>query len=181
VTSQAARAAIGHFDTVVLDCPDPRALAEFYAGLLGQDIADDGDDSWQSLRGDGSGVSLAFQRTTRYIAPHWPDGPPQRMHLDLTVEDFIAAHERAVALGAIPLSPTSPPEPDKTSGFRVYADPVGHPFCLCQMTGRRGDREGRASRHVARHSPPAPQTSRHVTMAGVNSLRSFRAPPRLEE
>lgn len=66
--------AVGHFDTVVLDCPDPLALAEFYAGLLGQDTAEDGDDSWQSLRGDGSGVSLAFQRATNYIAPHWPEG-----------------------------------------------------------------------------------------------------------
>ena len=54
------------------------------------------------------------------------------MHLDLTVDDFITAHERAVALGATPLSPVSAPEPDKTSGFRVYADPVGHPFCLCR-------------------------------------------------
>ena len=61
--------AVGRFDTVVLDCPDPRALAEFYAGLLGQEVADDGDDSWQSLRGDGSGVSLAFQRAANYIAP----------------------------------------------------------------------------------------------------------------
>src|SRR4051794_11542022 len=28
--------------TVVLDCPEPRALAEFYRGLLGGDITDDG-------------------------------------------------------------------------------------------------------------------------------------------
>jgi hypothetical protein len=108
------------------------ALAEFYAGLLGQEIADDGDDSWQSLRGDGSGVSLAFQRATGYVAPRWPDGPPQQLHLDLTVDDFVTAHARAVALGATALSPTSPPEPDVTTGFRVYADPAGHPFCLCR-------------------------------------------------
>jgi hypothetical protein len=94
------RVGVGRFDTVVLDCPDPRALAEFYAGLLGQDIADDGDDSWQSLSGDGTGVSLAFQRAANYVAPRWPDGPPQH--------------------------------PDQTSGFRVYADPAGHPFCLCR-------------------------------------------------
>jgi len=123
---------VGRFDTVVLDCPDPRGLAEFYAGLLGQDVADDGDDSWQSLRGNGSGVSLAFQRATNYIAPNWPDGPPQQLHLDLTVDDFVPAHQRAVALGATPLSPVSAPEPDKNSGFRVYADPAGHPFCLCR-------------------------------------------------
>jgi Glyoxalase-like domain len=77
-------------------------------------------------------VSLASQRATNYIAPHWPEGPPQQLQLDLTVEDFITADERAVALGATDLSPTTAPEPDKTSGFRVYADPVGHPFCLCR-------------------------------------------------
>ena len=123
---------VGRFDTVVLDCPDPRALATFYAGLLGQGIADDGDDSWQSLSGDGTGVSLAFQRAANYVAPRWPDGPPQQLHLDLTVDDFLTAHDQAVALGATPLSPTTAPDPDQTSGFRVYADPAGHPFCLCR-------------------------------------------------
>lgn len=124
--------AVGRFDTVVLDCPDPRALAEFYAGLLGQQVASDGDDSWQSLRGDGSGVSLAFQRVTNYVAPRWPDGPPQQLHLDLTVDNLATAHRGAIALGATALSPRSEPEPGKTSGFRVYADPAGHPFCLCR-------------------------------------------------
>lgn len=132
MTAPAARIAVGRLDTVVLDCPDPRALAEFYAGLLGQDIADDGDDSWQSLCGERSGVTLAFQRATNYVPPRWPEGPPQQFHLDLTVDDFITAHEGALALGATALSPTSPPEPDTTSGFRVYADPAGHPFCLCR-------------------------------------------------
>jgi catechol 2,3-dioxygenase-like lactoylglutathione lyase family enzyme len=127
-----ARVGVGRFDMVVLDCPDPHALATFYAGLLGQEIAEDGDDSWQSLLGDGSGVRLAFQRATNYVAPNWPDGPPQQMHLDLTVDDFVPAHQGALALGATALSPTSAPEPDKTSGFRVYADPAGHPFCLCR-------------------------------------------------
>jgi catechol 2,3-dioxygenase-like lactoylglutathione lyase family enzyme len=132
MTTPPARLAVGRFDMVVLDCPDPLALATFYAGLLGQEIADDGDDSWQTLRGDGSGVSLGFQRATSYVAPQWPDGPPQQMHLDLTVDNFVTAHDGALALGATALSPTGPPEPEKTSGFRVYADPAGHPFCLCR-------------------------------------------------
>jgi len=132
MTTPSTRVAAGRFNTVVFDCPDPHALAQFYAGLLGQEIADDGDDSWQSLRGDGSGVSLAFQLATDYVAPHWPDGPPQQLHLDLTVDDFVTAHTRAIALGATAISPTSAPAPDKTSGFRVYADPAGHPFCLCR-------------------------------------------------
>ena len=132
MTTPTTHVPVGRFDTVVLDCPDPLALAEFYAGLLGQEIADDGDDSWQSLRGDGSGVTLAFQRATSYVPPRWPDGPPQQLHLDLTVDDFVTAHHGAIALGATALSPVSPPEAGKTSGFRVYADPAGHPFCLCR-------------------------------------------------
>jgi len=132
LTTASAGEAVGRFDTVVLDCPDPLALARFYAGLLGQEIDDDGNDSWQSLRGDGSGITLAFQRATNYVAPQWPDGPPQQLHLDLTVDDFVVAHQKAIALGARALSPTTEPETDKTSGFRVYADPVGHPFCLCR-------------------------------------------------
>lgn len=121
---------VGRLDSVVLDCPDPLALAQFYAGLLGQDVADGGDESWQSLSGDG-GVSLAFQRAARYVAPRWPDGPPQQLHLDLTVEDLVTAHDRALALGARALAPIEAPEPGQTGGFRVYSDPAGHPFCLC--------------------------------------------------
>jgi hypothetical protein len=49
--------------------------------------------------------------------------------MDLWVEDFDAAHERVMSLGAKVLTPA----PEKTSGdnFQVYADPAGHPFCLC--------------------------------------------------
>ena len=42
-------------DTVVLDCPDPPALARFYAALLGRQVDPGGDADWQSLAGDGSG------------------------------------------------------------------------------------------------------------------------------
>ncbi len=31
-------------------------------------------------------------------------------------------------LGARPLDTE-----DRTRGFRVYADPAGHPFCLCRV------------------------------------------------
>jgi hypothetical protein len=118
--------------TVVLDCPDPHALARFYAGLLGQPVDPDGDDDWQSLAGNGSGVALAFQRAARHVPPSWPDGAPQQLHLDLTVQDMGAAHARAVELGARPLDPEADPAPEDSRGFRVYADPAGHPFCLCR-------------------------------------------------
>ena len=119
-------------DTVVLDGPDPAALARFYAALLGRQVDPGGDATWQSLADDGSGVTLAFQRAARYVAPSWPDGVPQQLHLDLLVTDMAAAHARAVELGAVPLDPQPAPTGNESRGFRVYADPAGHPFCLCR-------------------------------------------------
>ncbi|HWD01148.1 MAG TPA: VOC family protein, partial [Amycolatopsis sp.] len=42
----------------------------------------------------------------------------------LDVTDLEAAHERVLDLGAKLLD-------DSPETFRVYADPAGHPFCLC--------------------------------------------------
>ena len=50
------------------------------------------------------------------------------MHLDLWVEDFPSAHDRVMALGAKVLKPA---EATSADNFQVYADPAGHPFCLC--------------------------------------------------
>lgn len=117
---------------VVLDCPDPRALGAFYAEVLGGTITDDSEDSWVDVDVPGAAVALSFQRVADHEPPSWPAGVPQQIHLDLRVEDFTATHERVVSLGAVPLDPTDPPSPDEQRGYRVYADPVGHPFCLCR-------------------------------------------------
>lgn len=110
---------------VVLDCPDPAGLAGFYARLL--DLPEpkvDDDGSWADLA-DPSGVRVSFQRAESYRAPEWPgQDVPQQFHLDLDVTDLEAAHTRALSLGAKLLD-------DAPERFRVYADPVGHPFCLC--------------------------------------------------
>ena len=44
---------------------------------------------------------------------------PQQLHLDIMVDDPVAAGQAAVELGAARLP-----------GENVYADPAGHPFCL---------------------------------------------------
>ena len=113
---------------IVIDCPDPRSLAAFYGALLGLSITPDSEDDWVDLEGK---PTLSFQRAENYTPPAWPDGAPQQFHLDLTVDDFESTHARAVELGAVPLDPVGPPQPDDTRTFRVYADPDGHPFCLC--------------------------------------------------
>ncbi|MFE7813146.1 VOC family protein [Streptomyces sp. NPDC057433] len=109
---------------VVLDCVDPRALAGFYAGLVGGTVEDQG--RWVDLRVAG-GPALAFQEASGHVPPRWPaPDHSQQFHLDLTVEDLDAAEKEALALGAKPLDAE-----DRSRSFRVYADPAGHPFCLC--------------------------------------------------
>ncbi|MFI9627197.1 VOC family protein [Streptomyces sp. NPDC052042] len=117
--------AVAALGAVVLDCPDPVALAGFYAGLLGGTV--EGQDGWVELTGTG-GALLAFQSAPDHVPPRWPgqDGA-QQFHLDLTVPDLDAAEREVLALGATVLDAE-----DQKRSFRVYADPAGHPFCLCR-------------------------------------------------
>lgn len=111
--------------SIVLDCPEPTELAEFYAALLGWSVDGDTGGDWVDVVDPAGGPSLAFQGAAGYVPPTWPDGErPQMFHLDVTVADMDVEHERVVGLGAKPLT-------ERQGSFRVYADPAGHPFCLC--------------------------------------------------
>ena len=117
--------ALAKLGVVVLDCPDPHALAGFYAEVLGGTVETDGED-WVDLT-TPDGRALAFQASPGHAAPEWPAyDHSQQVHLDLTAEDLDAAEAGVVALGAKPLDAD-----DRSRGWRVYADPAGHPFCLC--------------------------------------------------
>ncbi|HEY8526265.1 MAG TPA: VOC family protein [Acidimicrobiales bacterium] len=112
--------------SVVLDCPDPRALAGFYRQLLGGEITKDEDD-WVSLRGEPD-VRLSFQKADDYQPPDWPGAErPQQFHIDVTVDDVDEAERRVLALGARKHAV----QPGEQWNWRVYLDPAGHPFCLC--------------------------------------------------
>ncbi|MEV6546087.1 VOC family protein [Streptomyces sp. NPDC051665] len=118
--------AIAELGAVVLDCPDPRALAAFYAGILGGTVEDEDDGDWVDLKLP-AGRTLAFQEAPGHTPPKWPaPGGSQQFHLDLTVTDLDAAEKDVLALGATPLDTD-----DRSRTWRVYADPAGHPFCLC--------------------------------------------------
>ncbi|GGU06167.1 VOC family protein [Streptomyces violascens] len=121
--------AIATYCLVALDCPDPEALAAFYAAVLGGEVKND-DADWYDLYAPG-GHRIAFQRAPGHTPPEWPRGDrnSQQLHLDFHVPDMDAAEEQVLALGATPL------DLDDRGGerdFRVYADPAGHPFCLCR-------------------------------------------------
>jgi len=113
--------------SVVFDCPDAVKLATFYGYLLGG-VVDSTDPSWCEVHFAQLPLKLAFQRVDSYVAPQWPDGVPQQLHLDLTVSDLESASARAVELGARILG--TPVEEDGCI-FLVHVDPAGHPFCFC--------------------------------------------------
>lgn len=110
---------------IALDCPDPAALARFYSELTGWPIVR-ADHDWIDVDA-GAGVMLSFQLAPDHVPPRWPDpAAPQQSHLDLLVDDIDSEHARAVQLGAKLLDDSA-----EHPTFRVFADPAGHPFCLC--------------------------------------------------
>jgi hypothetical protein len=113
---------------VLLDCPDPFELAKFYSALTGiavetrPDAPEDRSDI--DLVHD-SLPALSFQRVENYVAPTWPDGiMPKQMHLDFEVDDLDEGERHVLGIGAR----KADYQPGET--FRVFLDPVGHPFCL---------------------------------------------------
>jgi catechol 2,3-dioxygenase-like lactoylglutathione lyase family enzyme len=107
---------------VTIDAPDASALAGFYAGLLGMEVTYEGPEG-ALIAGDGK--SVMFQQVSGYNPPRWPDpAHAQQAHLDIIVDDLDAGEARALELGASRLNGSG-------ERFRVFADPAGHPFCLC--------------------------------------------------
>lgn len=118
----------GKLQCVVLDCPDVQELAQFYRSLLGG-VVNQPDPRWAvgsdfSTLHVGPGLILAFQRVQDHRAPRWPDAAyPQQFHLDIEVPDLDQAQADVLGLGATLLQ-VDP------RGWRIFADPAGHPFCL---------------------------------------------------
>jgi hypothetical protein len=115
---------IGRLSVFAIDCPEPRALALFYSAVTGLPVSpDDDEDDWVELINDGP--TVAFQRVDNYIAPVWPGSThPQQAHIDVDVMDLDVGETAVLALGAT----KAQFQPGTT--FRVFLDPIGHPFCL---------------------------------------------------
>ncbi len=115
--------AIARFPSIVIDCPDPGALAAFYGSLL--DWKAEVRPDWAEVRAD-YGQCITFQQVNPYTPPRWPaQEVPQQMHLDVIVDDLDAAEAAVLELGA------TKHEHQPGTSFRVFLDPAGHPFCLC--------------------------------------------------
>ena len=114
---------IGRLHHLVVDSPDPRALAAFYSELLGLPITYEADE-WVVIAHATTASGIAFQLAPDLEPARWPDPErPQQFHLDVMVDDVQEAEGRVLSLGARRLD-------DDGDARRVYADPSGHPFCL---------------------------------------------------
>lgn len=119
--------------SVVIDCPDPQALAQFYGKLIGWNIVFTNEEYivlGAPHTAQGAYPCITFQLNPDYIPPVWPeqrDAQQQMEHLDFAVDDPDAAVAYALQLGAS----RSPVQ--FSDDWIVMFDPVGHPFCLCKM------------------------------------------------
>ncbi len=125
--------ALPRLHLVALDCPEPYELATFYSALTGIAV-----ESWPGYAPeDMAGIdlvhdslpALSFQRVENYVAPTWPaDTMPKQMHLDFEVDDLDEGERHVLSIGGR----KAEFQPGET--YRVFLDPVGHPFCLI-LTG----------------------------------------------
>jgi catechol 2,3-dioxygenase-like lactoylglutathione lyase family enzyme len=112
---------------IVLDAPDARRLAHFYARLLGWQVVASEPDWVTVAASPDADVYLGFQTSPEYRPPVWPPRPgaqQQMAHLDLEVDDLERTVAEALADGA------RQAEHQPQADVRVMLDPVGHPFCL---------------------------------------------------
>jgi catechol 2,3-dioxygenase-like lactoylglutathione lyase family enzyme len=123
--------AVGSLSGVALECPDPAVLADFYSRVTGWPIVY-ADPDWYSVgESREADLHLSFQRAPGYRPPVWPDpASSMQVHLHIRVDDLDAAEQAVLSLGATKLGHQPSP-----SRHRVFADPAGHPFCLCPRPG----------------------------------------------
>jgi len=122
----------GTYELTAFDVSDIAAVTAFYKALTGWEVVRDVGD-WITFQAP-DGQQVALQQIPDHVGPEWPGQKlPQQFHLDLLVDGYQAAAERAVSLGATRLA--------EGASWITVADPAGHPIDLCQRDGL-GDATG---------------------------------------
>ncbi|APX33420.1 glyoxalase [Brachybacterium sp. P6-10-X1] len=123
---------------IVLDASDIDTEAAFWAAVLGGTVRASTENSaypdWRDIQVDGETV-LGVQLAPDHVPPQWPGTSPdrqrQQLHWDLYVarDEVESACREVAGLGASLLQRSD--DPEAADGFHVFADPAGHPFCIC--------------------------------------------------
>ena len=107
------------FHEVVIDCADPRALADFWVGFTGYGIRSAHDD-WVSIGTPDGSMIIGFQKVPEDKVVK------NRVHLDFTATDEEVAAKEIEAMGATRRWVSENPD----DPFVVLADPEGNEFCI---------------------------------------------------
>lgn len=100
-------------------------MIAFYAGAFDAKVSHS-DDTGAWIHIDG-GPLILIRVLEDFQPPTWPEPDvPIQMHLELSVDDLVAAETRLQALGAT----TPSHQPHRKQGNVVMLDPAGHPFCI---------------------------------------------------
>ena len=107
------------FHEVVIDCADPRSLAEFWMRFTGYERRSWYED-WASIGTPDRTMIIGFQKV--------PEGKSvkNRVHLDFAAEDEEATAKEIESMGATRLWVSDDPE----DPFVVLKDPEGNEFCI---------------------------------------------------
>ncbi len=126
--SQPGRApAVVEWMALTIDCPDPNAMADFYAAALGGEVTHRA----TGASVEAAGLNLVFRANPDYRPPTWPSPEvPLQSHFEFVVADLEAAIGQMVQLGATPAEQQDPDDPHLV----VLLDPAGHPFCLIRSS-----------------------------------------------
>jgi hypothetical protein len=112
---------------IVIDCNDPRRVAEFWGQALGWQIQEHRGVLWMSGSGDWRDLSIVFVQVPE------SKSAKNRIHLDVSPAGCDRDEEvaRLIALGAHPIDVRQGEVP-----WVVLADPEDNEFCVL---GRRAD------------------------------------------
>lgn len=112
--------------SVTVNCPDPVALASFYAEIAGGKVSFS-HPAWATMVGPGGRID--FQAVQDFSPPErFGNFSPARIHLDFLVDDLVATEARVLAAGATKFA-----YQPNAEHCLVFADLIGHPFCLTTL------------------------------------------------
>ena len=113
---------VSRFTELCIDCAEPRTLAEFWAGVLGWEVIDDGGAEIELRDPEERQASLLFARVPE------SKSVKNRLHIDVNPRDREQAEEveRVLALGATHADVGQTGE----ESWVVLADPEGNEFCI---------------------------------------------------
>lgn len=109
---------------VTFECADPTPVAAFWAEVLRIPTRVVDTTDRVVIGNEHAGLRVGFVRAADFRPPTWPEATyPQQVHLDIPVYDGDVAADLMADLGAVRLP--------SGGSCPVFADPAGHPFCLC--------------------------------------------------